>query len=657
MNKKYLIKDYYSKLPDYHYEDNTDGIINNPATPVLRGYKIYGNSEQYTHVSRNLISYPYYETTKTINGITFTDNGDGTITANGTLTGTQADFFLTTGTELNTSDTYFLSGSPENSIGLIYGQQYIDGKWSGDVADRGNGTKMTIGKSAKVRIWIRIYGEAGAVCDNLIFKPQLELGSAATEHDPYGDYPSPSFPSDIENVGDKTPNLFDEKTILPSQGWVKQADGSWYVEAASTPHQKVLWQNTEGYTGRIKLLWKFKYAKPYEEAQAGVSIRRYYTDGTNDTIWLSFNNFEGNTWYSPNNAYVISNASKVVDRFEWAYGTGSNSTWVKDIIITKDLTVTDYEPYGYRIPISIVGKNLFDITKCVDYNPEKGCIFLGTNVERYRNQGKLKNIANVEAGKTYVISAQSTSTVGGLYVYLGGSKRVWTFYNNPASATKILELTQEDLDGGIYFYKSDYIATAPDEVIISDIQIEENKEATDYASYQGHNVNIYLDEPLRRVGDASDYIDFVNKQVVRKIGKFDLNGDVIRYDWLTSHGIRTKQPAFSQAIRVGQGLSNRESIFDQHNREHALWTLDYYIYWINILDILGIYDSSKTDDAMIAEFKEWIENNPTYVYYILTTPLLEPIDLPYIELNKDFSNITIGTKISPSNINYQYYKK
>ena len=87
--------------------------------------------------------------------------------------------------------------------------------------------------------------------------------------------PTPDNPVEVQSVGDlvtegehagkyKIPvnvrgrNLFDKETVLSQQGWVKQADGSWYVELASTPFQKTLWQNTEGYTGRIKLLWKFK---------------------------------------------------------------------------------------------------------------------------------------------------------------------------------------------------------------------------------------------------------------------------------------------------------------------------------------------------------------------------------------------------------------
>ena len=47
---------------------------------------------------------------------------------------------------------------------------------------------------------------------------------------------------------------------------------------------------------------------------------------------------------------------------------------------------------------------------------------------------------------------------------------------------------------------------------------------TTYKAYEEPTVySIYLDEPLRCVGDTCDYIDFVNQQVVRNVG---VNEDV-----------------------------------------------------------------------------------------------------------------------------------
>ena len=61
----------------------------------------------YTDESKNLLRYPYRQTTTTFNGITFTDNGDGSVTVNGTAT----------------ADVYFiLDFTSEN---LAPGQEYI----------------------------------------------------------------------------------------------------------------------------------------------------------------------------------------------------------------------------------------------------------------------------------------------------------------------------------------------------------------------------------------------------------------------------------------------------------------------------------------------------------------------------------------------------
>ena len=60
---------------------------------------------------KNLITYPYRNTTKTINGITFTDNGDGTITANGTATA-NATFLIDKKLGFEKEGNYFLSGCP-----------------------------------------------------------------------------------------------------------------------------------------------------------------------------------------------------------------------------------------------------------------------------------------------------------------------------------------------------------------------------------------------------------------------------------------------------------------------------------------------------------------------------------------------------------------
>ena len=84
--------------------------------------------------------------------------------------------------------------------------------------------------------------------------------------------------------------------------------------------------------------------------------------------------------------------------------------------------------------------------------------------------------------------------------------------------------TQEMLDSDVGFYKQTSAQGGAD-AIIKNIQIELGTAATNYEPYvEGTTKNIYLNEPLRKVGDAVDYIDLKNKKVVRNVKEIVLNG-------------------------------------------------------------------------------------------------------------------------------------
>lgn len=132
--------------------------------------------------SKNLLVYPFFETTKTTNGLTFTDNGDGTVTVNGTATA-QTTFMLAQVQNRNGRNLY-LSGCPNGGSGKTYSliAFYLDAsnKWQGESYEIGNGLKID-GNRFSVGIFIR----NGATVENLVFKPQLEENEFATPFEPY----------------------------------------------------------------------------------------------------------------------------------------------------------------------------------------------------------------------------------------------------------------------------------------------------------------------------------------------------------------------------------------------------------------------------------------------------------------------------------------
>lgn len=128
---------------------------------------------------KNLIPYPYAETTRTDNGITFTDNGDGSITANGTAT-ELAVFHLcyTKAVPDVIGQTVTLSGCPSGGAETTYRLRYQQGSISSDI---GNGATFTV--AVKGQVAIQFF--AGQTANNLVFKPQLELGNAVTDYELY----------------------------------------------------------------------------------------------------------------------------------------------------------------------------------------------------------------------------------------------------------------------------------------------------------------------------------------------------------------------------------------------------------------------------------------------------------------------------------------
>lgn len=142
--------------------------------------------EKIVSTGRNLIPFPYAETTKTINGITFTVNGDGSITANGTAVA-RSSFALSTpnneySMSLASDKNFYFSGCPSGASNSTFLLTIQDISYNQTVADRGNGVSF-VTKYTKYYVFITIY--EGFTANNLVFKPMLNYGSSALPYEPY----------------------------------------------------------------------------------------------------------------------------------------------------------------------------------------------------------------------------------------------------------------------------------------------------------------------------------------------------------------------------------------------------------------------------------------------------------------------------------------
>lgn len=127
--------------------------------------------------SKNLLPFPYFHSSMTNQvGIAYTVNSDGTVTANGTATG-RSEFVLSANKSDWASGNYVLSGCPSGGSADTYSLQTING-----FSDTGSGLqKNDTAEFARISIIIK----KGTTVSNLVFKPQLELGTTPTAYTPY----------------------------------------------------------------------------------------------------------------------------------------------------------------------------------------------------------------------------------------------------------------------------------------------------------------------------------------------------------------------------------------------------------------------------------------------------------------------------------------
>ncbi len=115
---------------------------------------------------KNIITYPFKETTKTVSGVTFTDNGDGTITVNGTPTETA--IFQLCNIKLDTSKKYFISDGVNASQNTYYTQLYATDATS---LPTSNANKPIVFTPEDLTYSVRIVIKTAV--SNLTFKPMI----------------------------------------------------------------------------------------------------------------------------------------------------------------------------------------------------------------------------------------------------------------------------------------------------------------------------------------------------------------------------------------------------------------------------------------------------------------------------------------------------
>lgn len=199
-----ITKFYASSQGETHLADSDNGKITDMV--------LYGRSEQKQYSGKNLVKATLESTTK--NGITCTNNGDGTYTLNGTANGgddTTVSFNV--GHMIAKSGKYIVVGCPKGGSSEKYnlriGKDNIP--WGTYVnSDLGNGCLINVTDNTPITLNLMI--KDGYTCNNVIFKPMIVDASLYpdTTYDDFEPYtggipsPNPDYPQEIKSVVNPT---------------------------------------------------------------------------------------------------------------------------------------------------------------------------------------------------------------------------------------------------------------------------------------------------------------------------------------------------------------------------------------------------------------------------------------------------------------------
>lgn len=305
-----------------------------------------------------------YNATTTRYGITFTNNGDGSWILNGTATA--QDWFrisLNLDDNIYKAHKYLICGNTSTDLALYIQNSTGVGNF---FFDYGYGGIYTATNTYTFSGWIRT--NKGAIYDNVVIRPQLfdltEMYGAGNEPTTIEEFRK-DFPDDYYEYSPKcfevihklhyvneagkylsmnrgkyvteSKNLISIESLFNAGFTLK--NGFLYYANTSMLNNKILWENTEGYTGDITFSCYGFAENPLSTGNIQFLVER--NDGDLGYVAPIFK-------------------TNTLDYYSWTYRgytTGiKNVKWINvtrrpiyitKIMLEKSKTATDYQPYNH----------------------------------------------------------------------------------------------------------------------------------------------------------------------------------------------------------------------------------------------------------------------------------------------------------------------
>lgn len=463
---------------------------------------------------------------------------------------------------------------------------------------------------------------------------QVEKGTAKTSYVPFG--PSPTNPVEIQSVGDKSRNLFNLNAITTDGFNINENE----VEIT-------IGKNNSSKSSDLKL----------KQICPALEVGKTYTISYSANVSkanISLGNYEASNFWQANTIKTLTQEDLDANvRFGGGTVSSSSSRTItfSNIQVEEGDVPTAYEPYAYKVTINpnIVRKNLLpndwtDFTKWKTYGGA--------------TSGYVSYLVKVKPNTTYTISKQidysPLSSDNTINLIINASKITTSVYTQGKNEWLVLpggsalhngrryKTVTTDEDGVILLTSISLSKTGIENLIklCGNLQIEEGTIATDYEPYVEPKY-IYLDEPLRKVGDYSDYIDFKNGKVVRNVVEKKLS-DITTWQMLSaSNGCNRFEASIADKLFTGEYSLN---ILCDHFKTSA--------YNVNENDSISerdnmnyiriLTDKSSSLDDFLEKFGD------AKIYYVLNSSVEESITLPDLTVFDSYYDLIVETEVEPS---------
>ena len=664
----------------------TDEAIEGP----LNDYKVFGNTYQKTTDGQQL--YDYLDTSTVNNPFTVLDDGWVEFYLNKTSSGTTFYNYFTRPMNLKPNTQYAIVIEFENTTNdytYTLCQDRAVEQFKGALGALSPRVGITVkklttkdnfeGVTMGLRLFFTSYGAHEHSSKFRITVMEDTTVTADTfEYQNFtnGPTPNPNYSQEIISCGDRTKNKF----LVPNSpsNSYRATYSKINNNSFSLNYNQATADNSSSYARIDFDITQFKPNTQYTISKkhtvlgdnfTNAGAMRSYINGSNGSV-ITEDNFSFTT---PSEITSLG----VYFYLGWNNKVqGTSTITFYDIQIEENSTATPYEPYGkYKIPVNVRSENIYNI-----HGKSAGSGSVSSEVDIDDNDFISSSYDNINGSNTHytnvmiqkspllqpstnyliVCEIESVSGTGSLYPFTrhnNSSIESWhTLYqfSNLSAGQKIIipvttksTLSSQDLRTLVRFDVGQSGSIKFRLSILEDTTITED--TFKYQPYYNQTTNIYLDEPLRKINEYSDYIDFINGKVVRQLGEVILDGNTNALTYYGTYGTYNA-PLFymNKSDLIIPSSYNEKIIFASHyrqylvNSEGAGGMFNYGIRGATANHRIYIRDDRYNNSN---DINDWLSENNVTVDYVLATPTEENIELPNINLIKGKNIITLGTEL------------